>query len=85
MSKCRFNFPRFVNMAEEAANGGTSNSFDYCGISIGVISITFLCLIYAFKLERRKVLTDLVPGYKDWPIFGDVLHMERDPIGKVHT
>ena len=71
-------------MAEEAANGNY-NSFDSCGISIGVISITILYLIYAFKLERKKVLTDLVPGYKDWPIFGDVLHMERNPIGKVHA
>ena len=72
-------------MAEEATSGSTFNSFDSFGISIGVISITFLYLIYAFKLERKKVLTDLVPGYKDWPIFGDVLHMERDPIGKVHA
>ena len=84
ISTCWFHFPRFVNMAEEAANGNY-NSFDSYGISVGVISIIFLCLIYAFKLERKKVLTDLVPGYKDWPIFGDVLHMERDPIGKVHT
>lgn len=48
----------------------------------GVIVILCLYVIYAFKLEHKKVLLEPVPGFKDWPIVGDVLHMKRDPIGK---
>jgi len=36
-----------------------------------------------WKNTRNKILIDKVPGFKDWPLVGDVLHLERDPTGEM--
>ena len=36
----------------------------------------------SWKLSRRKRLIDAIPGVKDYPFFGDILHLESDPCGK---
>lgn len=53
-----------------------------------MLSVTVAAVIawtfYALVLEKSKRLIDKIPGYKDWPLIGDVLHFKRDPIGKLY-
>ncbi|XP_067928638.1 cytochrome P450 4V2-like [Watersipora subatra] len=51
-------------------------------LDLAKVLAAFLCLwgFYLLKLGRGKRLLDKIPGYKDWPIVGDVLHLKRDPV-----
>lgn len=46
------------------------------------LGVLLLWLYYALRMERGKLLIDMIPGYKDWPIVGDIFHLKRDPVGR---
>ena len=46
-----------------------------------VVAALCVYLFYVLRVERGKLLIDRIPGYKDWPIIGDILHLKRDPTG----
>ena len=48
---------------------------------IAVAAVIFVYLFYILRVERGKLLIDLIPGYMDWPFIGDILHLKRDPTG----
>ena len=56
--------------------------FDIFGVIKLTIVAGFLWMFYALRLERNKLLIDKIPGYKDWPIVGDIFHLKRDPVGE---
>ena len=39
------------------------------------------CYLY-WKTTRNKRLIDKIPGFKNWPIVGDIFHIEYDPAGE---
>jgi len=38
--------------------------------------------MFYWKNTKNKRLIDRIPGFKDWPLVGDVLHRPRKPSGE---
>ena len=46
-----------------------------------ILICTFIVWYTYWKTTRNKRLIDRIPGFKDWPLVGDVLHISFDPKG----
>lgn len=71
-----------MQMEEVSLSGSSWLPADGRGVMISLAVIVVLRLVYVFKFERLKQMRDKIPGFVDWPVVGDALHMSRDPVGK---
>lgn len=68
-------------MADILSGGYGLLNFGLKETVIAVAAVICVYLFYVLRVERGKLLIDCIPGYKDWPIIGDILHLKRDPTG----